>query len=77
MKADEDMNCYSGEQWLMAGLIVLRELRIVLSGFAPHLALHFGRSSSNHSYRYAFSNDHPNCFASCTANSGSFMKYAG
>ena len=59
-------------------------LQFVLSGFAQHLASHFGhsrtsmcftapgllsngRSLSNHSYRYAFSNDRPNCFASYSA----------
>ena len=29
------------------------------------------------SYRYDFSNDSPNCFASYSANSGSLVKYAG
>ena len=52
-------------------------LQFVLSGFALHLTSHFGRSFSNHSYRYAFSNDQPNCFASYTANSGSLANYPG
>jgi len=60
------------------------QLQFVLSGFAQHLASHFGRSRtsmcfsapgllsngrslSQHSYRYAFSNDRPNCFASYSA----------
>lgn len=52
-------------------------LKYVLSGFALHLPLHFGRSFSNHSYRYAFSNDRPNCFASYKTIPGSLVKYAG
>ena len=52
-------------------------LQFVLSGFTQHLASHFGRSLSNHSYRYALSNDRPNCFASYSANSGSLMKCSG
>jgi hypothetical protein len=53
------------------------KLRFVLSGFALHLTSHFGKSFSNHSYRYAFSNDLPNCFISYSANSESLVKYAG
>ncbi|MEE8339506.1 MAG: hypothetical protein V3R56_05135 [Xanthomonadales bacterium] len=53
------------------------KLQFVLSGFAQHLASHFGKSFSNHSYRYDFSNDLPNCFASYSANSGSLVNYAG
>jgi len=34
-------------------------LQFVLSGFAQHLASHFDRSSLNHSWRYASSNDLP------------------
>lgn len=34
-------------------------LQCVLSGSAQHLASHFGRSFSNHSWRYASSNDQP------------------
>ncbi len=49
----------------------------VLSGFALHLSSHFGRSFSNHSYRYAFSNDRPNCFAIHMAIPGSLVNYAG
>ena len=52
-------------------------LPFVLSGFVPHLASHSGRSSSNHSYRYASSNDRPNCIASYGANSGSLVKCSG
>ena len=51
-------------------------LHFVLSGFALHLASHFGRSFSDHSQGYDVSNDLPNCFASYTANSGSLVKYA-
>jgi len=54
-----------------------QELHFVLSGFTLHLALHFGKSSSNHSYGYGISNDLPNCFASYTVNSGSLMNYPG
>jgi hypothetical protein len=39
-------------------------LHCVLSGFTTHLTSHFGKSFSSHSYRYDFSNDLPNCFAS-------------
>ncbi len=59
---------------ILTGLL---QLPLILSGFAQHLALHFGRSFSNHSYRYAFSNEQPNCCASYSANSGSLMKYPG
>ena len=51
----------------MDALIALLELQFVLSGFALHLASHFARSSLNHSYRYASSNDQPNCIASYSA----------
>jgi hypothetical protein len=60
----------------MTKIIAPQKNKFVLSGFALHLASHFGRSFSNHSYRYASSNDQPNCFASYNANSGSFMHYA-
>ncbi len=64
--------------WMfMAGKFVMRKIQFVLSGFALLLASHFDRSFENHSYGYACSNDRPNCFASYTANSGSFMQYAG
>ena len=53
------------------------KLQFVLSGFTRHLASHFGKSFSNHSYRYDFSNDLPICFASYSANSGSLVNYAG
>ena len=56
---------------------VVFDLQFVLSGFARHLASHFGKSFSNHSYRYDFSNDLPNCFAGYSTNSGSLVKYAG
>jgi len=58
-------------------MIALLKVQFVLSGFALHLASHFGKSFSNHSSRYGFLNDLPNCFASYSANSGSFMQYAG
>jgi len=61
----------------MAKMIVMQTIQFVLSGFAAHLASHFGRSFENHSYGYACSNDRPNCIASYTANTGSFVKYAG
>jgi len=53
------------------------KLQFVLSGFALHLASHFGKFFSTHSYRYDFSNNLPNCFASYGANSGSLVNYAG
>jgi len=52
-------------------------LQFVLSGFAQHLASHFGKTFSNHSYRYDCSNDSPNCFASYSANPGSLVKCPG
>jgi hypothetical protein len=61
----------------MAKMIAMRKMQFVLSGFAAHLASHFGRSFENHSYGYACSNDRPNCIASYAANSGSFVQYAG
>ena len=56
---------------------IFQKVQFVLSGFALHLASHFGRSFLNHSYCYDSANDRPNCFAIYTANSGSFMQYAG
>ena len=53
------------------------KLQFVLSGFAQHLASHFGKFLSTHSYRYDFSDNFPNCFASYSANSGSLVNYAG
>ncbi len=53
------------------------KLQFVRSGFAQHPASHFGKSFSNHSYRYDFSNDLPNCFASYSTNSESLVNYAG
>jgi hypothetical protein len=53
------------------------QLHVGLSGFTLHLASHFARSFSNHSYRYGLSNDRTNCFASYTVNSGSLVQYAG
>jgi len=58
-------------------MIAMREIQFVLSGFALHLASHFGRSFKNHSYGYAYLNDRPNCIASYTANSGSFVQFTG
>jgi len=42
-----------------------------------HLASHFGKSSSTHSYGYEISNDFSNCFASYNLNSESLVQYAG
>ncbi len=64
-------------QGITACLSDFRKLQFVLSGFAQYLASHFGKSFSNHSYRYDFSNDLPNCFASYSAKSGSLVNYAG
>ncbi len=63
-------------------MIAVRKIQFVLSGFAvPHFYIigtsHFGRSFKNHSYGYACLNDRPNCIASYTANSGSFVQFAG
>ena len=38
-------------------MIAMRKRQLVLSGFAAHLASHFGRSFKNHSYGYACLND--------------------
>ena len=46
-------------QDLMGNLSNFLELQFVLSGFAQHLASHFGKSFSSHSYRYDFSNNLP------------------
>ena len=62
---------------LAVKIITMRIIQFVLSGFAVHLASHFGRSFKNHSYGYACLNDRPNCIASYTAKSGSFVQYAG
>jgi len=61
----------------MVKMIAMQKIQFVLSGFAAHLASHFGRSFENHSYGYACSNDRPNCIASYAANSESFVQYAG
>ncbi len=53
------------------------KLQFVLFGFAQHLASHFVKSLSNNSYRYSFSHDLPNCFASYSAIPESLVKYAG
>jgi hypothetical protein len=58
-------------------MLSMLRIHIVLSGFAPHLPLYFGKSFSNHSYGYDLSNDLPNCFASYAANSGSLVNDAG
>jgi hypothetical protein len=55
----------------------MQKIQFVLSGFALHLASHFGRSFKNHSYGYACLNDQANCFANYIANSGSLAQYAG
>lgn len=51
-------------------------LQYVLSGFDLRLPSHFGRSFSNYSCRYTFSNDRPNCFAIHKSIPGSLVKYA-
>jgi len=66
----------------MVKIIVLRKIQFVLSGCAlPHFyiigASHLDRSFEIHSYGYAGSNDRPNCIASYSAKSGSFVHYAG
>jgi len=61
----------------MDQMIAMRKIPFVLFGFAVHLASHFGRSFKNHSYGYACLNDRPNCIASYTAKSESFVQYAG
>ena len=71
------MKFLSNKQFVTVVLKHLPRLHFVLSGFTLHLASHFGKSSSNHSYGYDSSNDLPNCFASYTENSGSLMNYAG
>jgi len=58
-------------------LVDFPRLNFVLSGFILHLASHFGKSSSNHSYGYYVSNDLPNCIASYNLNSGSLVQFAG
>ena len=87
------MTNYKYYERVVARIIGMLKIQYVLSGFALHLASHFARSFSIHSYCYGFSNDQaldrspgaekhmdvrerPNCFASYTANSGSFMQYA-
>ncbi len=67
---------------VVARIIGMLKIQYVLSGFAlPHFhisgASHFGRSFKNHSYGYACLNDRPNCIASYSAKSGSFVQYAG
>ena len=71
------MNYFIYNQHIKNVLAYFYRLQFVLSGFTQHLASHFGRSSSNHSWRYASSNDQPNCFASYCVNSGSLVKYSG
>ncbi len=82
--------CNQEIKWVLA---YFRWLHFVLSGFAhdhmdvggrvthgavtEHLASHFGRPSSNHSWRYGSSNDQPSCFASYSANPGSLVKCPG
>jgi len=61
----------------MGVLANFSRLQFVLSGFVQHLTSHLCRSSSNHSYRYASSNDQPNCFASYSTNPGSVVKCSG
>jgi hypothetical protein len=88
------MSNYEQINRLKAKINDIQKMLFVLSGFAAHLASHFGRSFENHSYGYACSNDRPldrspgvvehmdvrerpNCLASYTAKSGSFVQYAG
>jgi hypothetical protein len=54
-----------------------RLMQQVLSGFAAHLASYIDRSLSNHSYGFAFSDDRPIYFASCTAIPRSLMNHPG
>jgi hypothetical protein len=71
------MSNYKEIYWLKAIIDDMQKIQFVLSGFAAHLASHFARSFKNHSYGYACLNDRPNCIASYTAKSGSFVQYAG
>jgi hypothetical protein len=71
------MSNYEQIYRLKAKINDMKKIQLVLSGFAAHLASHFGRSFENHSFGYACSNDRPNCIASYTAKSGSFVQYAG
>jgi hypothetical protein len=48
------MSNYEQIYRLKAKIIDMRKIQFVLSGFAAHLASHFGRSFENHSYGYAF-----------------------
>jgi hypothetical protein len=41
-----------GQQYVIDYLRGFSKIHFVLSGFAPHLASHFGRSVSKHSYSY-------------------------
>ncbi len=76
-KADDKMKYFLFDQGIKCVLAGFLYLQFVLSGIAQHLASHFGRSFSNHSYRYDSSNDRPNCFASYSANPGSLVKCPG
>ncbi len=71
------MTHYEYFERVVARINGMLKIQYVLSGFALHLASHFGRSFKNHSYGYACLNDRPNCIASYSANSGSFVQYAG
>ena len=62
---------------VVASMISMLKIQYVLSGFSLHLTSHFGRSFKNHSYGYACLNDRPNCIASYSEKSGSFVQYAG
>ena len=56
-------------------MLIYIQIEFVLSSFSQHLTSDLGRSFSKYSYRYAFSNDQPNCFDSYSANPGSLMRY--
>jgi len=76
-QGEQHNDSYRFNSWFYRTFERFPDLQFVLSGFALHLASHFGKSFSNHSYRYDFSNDLPNFFASYSANSGSLVNYAG
>ena len=48
---------------------LMKYIQSVIFVFSPNLAAYFARSSSNHSYGYAFSDDRTNYFTGLTENS--------
>jgi hypothetical protein len=52
MKAGLELIFYSYKQYVIDDLSGSSKIHFVLSGFALHLASHFGRSVSNHSDGY-------------------------